>query len=1175
MLSNKTAVRTVRFLRSVNVEADYNEKDALDGYVVTAGARRALNRIALSRFDPAAPKAWTLTGPYGTGKSAFSVFALQLLSPTSSGSNSIARELLRRGDRDLFDELLNKGRETRGLWPIVITGSREPIQHAFLRGLKASLVNISRTRNVADILGRVSRILKAAINGAQTTDREILDLFRDAIAAICRGPHAPAGVFMVIDEMGKLLEYAATHPQQSDVYLLQHISEFASRSPKPFLLVGVLHQDFAGYASRLSATERAEWEKVRGRFEDVIYEEPADEILRLIAAARESRATREENKWSISPQFVAICEKSWKLHLAPTGIQKPEFLRLLSCAWPLHPLTSVLIGQVFKKLAQNERSAFSFLASSEPAGLTDFLQASLGSALTYGLHNLYDYLLNAFGDGLYLQRNGKRWAEIEGVLARLPDASPLAVTLLKTIGVLSVIGEWRKIVASREILDLAMIGLAEPSQVTVALGYLAKHSAIVTRRYSNSFALWQGSDIDIDERIREARGRLDPSRPLAEIASGFVSPRPIVARRHSFSTGTLRYFSVEFVHPSRLTTAIQQSQSKADGKILVAIPNNAQELEAIRRHVVSEELAAFDDVLVVVPSDAKALDGVVRELACIEWVKANTPTLEGDAIARRELRARAAELLRQLETHLDHLLAPTSNNKEASHWYHRGKRLHLQTKRELNAYLSDTVDRLFPKTPVILNELLNRRDLSSAAAGGRRLLIEAMLERGAVDNLGIQGTPPEMSMYLSLLKKHTIHQKHQGEFRFGAPSEKADAQIRDLWSTIQEFFTSTERETKSVAELFAVLLKPPYGLREGPIPVIVCAALIASDSDVALYELGSFVPRLTISVFERLLKKPEDFLVRRWRVSGVRAAVFHQLSEMLGKTGTITTLGKHQVLDVVRPLLKFVSQLTDYAKNTERISARAAKIRTSLFQTREADQLLFVQLPLACGVPTFDSDGAGNVDVYLSELRLGITELRRCYDDLISELTLALGSAFRIPGNCRDIRNDLTERVDVIKDWGVDPVLKSFFSRVLDRDSTDNSWVEGVAALITERPPTAWRDADRAKFEVALSRVSRLFLHLEALTFSKTATTPGDGDPIRIGITRRTDPEQERVVHMSPTSAIEVRRIEKLIESALELGDTVSNRDIALAALARVVEKLIGNVQTPQIEPRNGHVKKV
>lgn len=80
-----------RFLRSVNVERDHADGDALSGYLLTSGGTRVLQRIT----SESAGRAWTLTGPYGTGKSAFCVFALQLLAPPGFPGHARALGVLR------------------------------------------------------------------------------------------------------------------------------------------------------------------------------------------------------------------------------------------------------------------------------------------------------------------------------------------------------------------------------------------------------------------------------------------------------------------------------------------------------------------------------------------------------------------------------------------------------------------------------------------------------------------------------------------------------------------------------------------------------------------------------------------------------------------------------------------------------------------------------------------------------------------------------------------------------------------------------------------------------------------------------------------------------------------------------------------------------------------------
>ena len=60
-----------RFRRAVNVTRDAGSPEALDGYLVTPAVRRALSPITSGIDDAEGDRAWSLVGPYGSGKSAF------------------------------------------------------------------------------------------------------------------------------------------------------------------------------------------------------------------------------------------------------------------------------------------------------------------------------------------------------------------------------------------------------------------------------------------------------------------------------------------------------------------------------------------------------------------------------------------------------------------------------------------------------------------------------------------------------------------------------------------------------------------------------------------------------------------------------------------------------------------------------------------------------------------------------------------------------------------------------------------------------------------------------------------------------------------------------------------------------------------------------------------------
>jgi len=514
--------RGSRFLRSVHLETDLPDADSLQGYLVTSGTRTVLPRLGLARQTSSANRAFTITGPYGTGKSAQSLFSARVLAPPEFPGAAAAQRLLHKADPEMAAAVLGTKKTVPGLLPVAVTGSREPLVTAILRGVEAALDWI-KGRRAAPVTARLNTLREKSQAGRGPSVSEMLDLFGKLLEVACDGSAPFGGIFLIVDELGKLLEHAAGGHGGSDVYLLQALAEFAARTPQPFIVLGVLHRDFAAYADRLSARDRAEWEKVGGRFENIPFVQPADDALRLIALARtQARSVHGEKPVDRLPPavkrtFAGLCDDAWKLGMAPAGMSKPEFVGLLRDSWPLHPLVTLLLGRLFQKLAQNERSVFAFLESGEPYGLREFLADNgQDSRSVYGPDRIYDYLVASVGEGLYSHLQGKRWAEIDTILTRLSDHEPLHVSLVKTIGLLSVTGERQSLQASADVLEFAMAPGANPAAVGAALKELKKKSSIVFRRHSDSYALWEGSDVDLDAAVRAARGRIGDRESLPQ-----------------------------------------------------------------------------------------------------------------------------------------------------------------------------------------------------------------------------------------------------------------------------------------------------------------------------------------------------------------------------------------------------------------------------------------------------------------------------------------------------------------------------------------------------------------------------------------------------------------------------------------------------------------------------------
>ena len=86
---------------------------------------------------------------------------------------------------------------------------------------------------------------------------------------------------IVVDEFGKVLEHAAKNNPEQELYFMQKLAEFVNVPSRQILLLTTLHQNFSSYARGLSEAQRNEWTKVKGRFKEIPFVEPIEQLLFL------------------------------------------------------------------------------------------------------------------------------------------------------------------------------------------------------------------------------------------------------------------------------------------------------------------------------------------------------------------------------------------------------------------------------------------------------------------------------------------------------------------------------------------------------------------------------------------------------------------------------------------------------------------------------------------------------------------------------------------------------------------------------------------------------------------------------------------------------------------------------------------------------------------------------
>jgi hypothetical protein len=1147
-----------RYARSVNLERDGFTDAATHGYVVTSTADEFLLRFGRALAGGGGHRAWTLTGPYGAGKSSFALFFANLFSPAGFGGSTAARRLLKDQHPVTYQQLFEqrgKGKLGKdGFTAVVVSGAAEPLMGAILRcTLRDAGAYFAQGRK-PDALKDLDALEVRLREGKQISTTEVMvALSRLSENLIASG--RSRGILLIIDELGKFLEYAARTQASGDLFLLQQLAEATNQSTSEGLyLVTILHQSFERYAAELRPAVRDEWSKVQGRFEDVAFQEPPEQLLELISRALIVRQPTPTVLVQLYEKAKDLARKAGDLGLSPRGMSAKAFVRSLKNCAPLHPLTALALVRLCRKFGQNQRSLFSFLTSREKHGFGSFLVRDSQPPHFYGLAELYDYLTEGLGSGLAVGESAAQWAEIQSALDRASSLGETEIRFIKSLGVLSAIGQIGEFKASTELICFALdIDIAEFRRCKRVL---AEKSLVVERKHSGTIALWEGSDIDLDDEVRDATKYIASNASLADKLNVLWAPRPLVAKRHSFKTGTLRYFSVRFADIPTMGKGLEVEPG-ADGLLLYCLPLTESERQSLVDLASRALLQDKPGVLVAIPQEVNSLRDAVRHLETLRYVQAHTRALEADAVARRELRSRISAAESRVSMEVQRLFSPEEQTARGTVWFHHGLRMDIPTSRTLAEFLSSICNEVYTRTPILKNELINRRSLSSAASAARRNLIEAMIAKQDKAQLGFTGTPPEVSIYSSILLATGIHRFENGGYCFGPPKE--DPALADVWREITDFFANCELKRQTLAELFGILQREPYGLKAGVIPILFCAAAMAYETEIAFYENGAFLPEITVDAFERLVKSPGSFELRRYRIEGLRRDVYNQLAHLFGQP---TPARGESLLSVVKPLFRFLRRLPTYCQTTTRLSSSTLNVRTVLMHAKEPDELLFRELPEACGMAPFDStesDGA-RARQFLEALRVCITELQRAYEDLLRDVQELFFRAFDQP-----VRAKLRARAQALVQYCVEPRLKTAVNHIANEFMDDTLWIEAIATTIVGKAPKSWSDDDRVRFEIGLAEISRNIRHLEALLYEERKRLDVGKrleEVFRIGVADRHSMEVGAVV------AVEQHEQKHFVEAVMELQDRLAalnlSPQIALAALASVSQSLLSEYMGSQ-----------
>lgn len=884
---------------------------------------------------------------------------------------------------------------------------------------------------------------------------------------------------ILLDEFGKHLEYASKESPDKELYFLQQLAEYVNESDKQIFLISTLHQGFDSYARGLTLEQQKEWEKVKGRYKEVAFNEPVEQLL-FIAG----RYLQNVNSLWGETDKAELLNVITKSHAFPLKNRLDE--TLIEDLYPLEPLAASVLALALQKYGQNERSLFSFLNSAEIKS-----NIEKESFDVFGISNVFDYLLNNYHSFLsskdnshYIQWNSIK-RSLERVEAQIDDHFDTAQKLIKTIGLLNLFaGEGAKVNRSFLSHYFELSTGREADEIHGVLEQLEKHKIIRFRSYKDQFILFEGTDLDIEYELRAASSKVDPVKDIVRELRLYFDFPLVPAKRSFYNTGTPRFF--EFKLSSK---ALDKSpEQPIDGFVNLVFEQNVEDVLSL-----SSELNV--PVLYAVFENTEQISIQLHLIKKVDYLIEKVVDLD-DKVARRELNNYRKESIRELNELLRNQIYEGHSTIK---WIFNGQLLEINGIRDFNVELSAICEKVYHKTPVFKNELINRESVSPAIYKPRKELLRNLIGKSEEEDLGFDSDtfPAEKTIYLSLLKRTGIHRETDGEWQLGAPDSRSG--LETLWEASEQFFESTKSGKRPITDLMDILIEAPYGLKGGMIELWVPIYFYIKKDDCAIFKSGSYITQFEYDIANLLYRNPKLFEVKAFHLSDVKKNIFTRYRSFLNKSEDVV-FSNESFVDTVKPFLLIFNNLNNYGRTNKKISREAQKLRDAFRSATDPEEAFFEQFITALGYPNVEAlNDEEALHDFVMRLDKTVDEIKYAYKNLIDRTEEVIFDAVDLPvtSYSKDIER-IRSFYGKIDEYELVPYQRKLVDRFTFDQPSRQKWIEAVAFAVLDKPLERIKDQEEHfLFKRLKDRIDELN-HLVDL--SKLSVDKEKEEPVRLTI---------------------------------------------------------------------------
>jgi hypothetical protein len=1047
-----------RFQRAIHVRYDLRDSNAVEQYIPTQTAIEALKSIIRNTTPKGTQRAHVLYAAYGSGKSHFAVALAALLENNPKLSHEVDGfiEHLSETDPQVAELTRNSIKQDKKLFPVVLSGNEGSFAPAMLRALtrslnetginielstrfQSALETIDRWQNeypdfIARLEARLAQNNGNALNGLvkslQTEDESAYKYFVDLYAQLTAGAvfdplveqspdivyrdvvtqlqtYGYTGIVVIWDEFGRYLEGHATQAFSNEAAILQNFAETCNYSDENQLhLLLFTHKELQGYASALPQSYQQEWSRIEGRFQR--HDLSTDPLIayRLIANAIQY------NDPAIVHHYLKDDMVDWLIGWVKDyrlfgSMPEQDIHNLIYNTWPLHPLTVFALAHLSSRVAQNERTMFTFLTSDEPNALRNLLEKKLfsGEEMPFiRIPDLWDYFENSVRADIGGAGAHQYWSGVINALDKVAETDEIGEELVKALGVISICADNNPIRPTTELLSWAVGGENEENlQAAIhVLDNLRRRKVVIHRQIDGYWTFIAGSDINFEDLLRVTLERINPSASQLRRLLEQTIPAPYtLARRYNQQKSMIRYFTGVYRWSDEMLDApwdLLIEQEQTDGLVVYVLAT-----DDLAWQQAYESIQSYDQVVYVFPREGHPLISLVdilRELFALQEINNDASLHQHDDRDRiqREIDWLLEDAQGRLDNVIKNLIDP---RQQRSVWITtqddmaQGHR--INSPGQTTKLISDICDRVFSKTPALNSEGLNKRIPTAQQYRASELVIDALFSHEPDETFGIKGYGPEVLALNALLRVPGIlRQNTDGNWQLDRPEN--NPLLAEVWDTIDIHFADCVNNKKSFEPVIQKLTGEPFGIREGVLPILIASVLRSRLMVTSIWRDRSPVSTIEGQTLLKIVENPEDYSIEIGHWSPVLNDLWQILMNRFDEYIQDIERDKQPLSRLRSGMTRWLQGLPAFCRFTKQISDQANQFRDVIRKVQtEPSKAIFETLPRILQLT--EQSAADEIATSIDRL---MQEISNAYYDLQRRLDVFVANEFGYAGLTQD-----------------------------------------------------------------------------------------------------------------------------------------------------------------------------